>query len=438
MEIHFKENYDSVLLQLENKHFFVFGTTKYANIFYLYCLEKHFAQNIDAFILSDIVKDKRKVHLLHNIPIKDIKWLEKRVQKYSIFIAAKEEVVQEQIIPLLHKTACGDIFYVSDFVHNVMYAHFMDFFFKDIIKKYVFSSDLLYRGITDISDIGSKNIYKYSHKIARGDPPDSEIFYGNMKLDDLHQMQLGDYFFIDEGYKRDSCNYKCKIYVAKSHVDKELKENFHTPFTVNIQVGASLTEQNIAEYKDNVGDNISIRNKDYCEMSAIYWVWKNDKDNDYVGVCHYRRRFAVNEGMINFIMENNFDVVYTLPTLTDGGMRKEFVERNYYLTPEDWKLTEEILLEFSPEYFDTWLEFEKSYFIIPCNMFIMKKDVFNKYCTWVFRILEEIDKHYIKRGIQCDNRYLGYISECLTTVYVMKNKNILKKGYVAMKFLENR
>lgn len=435
MNIYFKENYDSVIIGLKNKNFLIFGTTMYANIFYLYCVEKKLTKNIVAFIVSDISRYNKKVHMLHNIPVRDLDWLKKKEQSYSIFIAAKEETIQNQLIPLISKTACTDIFYVSDFVHNVMNSYFINLFFNEIIKKYVISSNLHEIGSTIISDVGSKNVYKYFHRIALGESPDPNIFNGNMKLNELHQKQLGDYVAISETGKGVVNNCDCKIYVAKSHYDKELKEKFYTPYTIDIQVGAALTDMDIAECKDNVGDNISIRNKDYCEVTAIYWIWKNHMDNDYIGICHYRRRFVINESMIEFIIHNKFDAVFTIPCLTDGGMRREFVERNYFLTPEAWELVERILLKISPEYFDTWLEFKKSYFIIPCNIFIMKKEIFARYCSWLFMILEETDKYYLDQGIQCDNRYLGYISECLTTVYVMKNKDILKKGYVRMKKL---
>lgn len=432
-----KETYDSVLARLKHCHFYIFGMTAYAHFFYLYCVEKELAQNIDAFLVSDLNRDKRKVHMLHGIPVRDINWLKNIAQPYPVFLAAKEAVIQKQVLPLFATSGCSDVFYVSEFVHNVMYSYFINSCFQDIIKRYAFTSNLLGAGLGNISDIGSTNCYKYCHRIAVGDCPDPNIFHGNMKLDELHQKQLGDYITVVGTGKIPVNPCKYKIYTAKSHFDKMLKEDFYTPFTIDIQVGAALTDMDIAECKDNAGENISIRNKDYCEMSAVYWVWKHDKDSDYIGVCHYRRRFVINESMMDFIAENNFDAVYTVPHLSDGGMRKEFVERNYFLTPEDWEVTGRVLSRLCPEYYDAWLEFETSYFIIPCNMFIMQKEVFDRYCSWVFPILKEIDRYYLKQGIPCDNRYLGYISECLTTLYVMKHKETLKKGYVGMKTLES-
>lgn len=65
-------------------------------------------------------------------------------------------------------------------------------------------------------------------------------------------------------------------------------ENIYLP----IFVGTNKSDRNFL--RDNEGDNISYKNKNYCELTAIYWAWKNLKLDkyDYIGLCHYRRYFT--------------------------------------------------------------------------------------------------------------------------------------------------
>ena len=79
-KLYFKNDYDAVLDALEGNTFYIFGTTFYAHTFYLYCKEKNKAQNIKAFLVSDINRydDTRKLQILHGIPVRDIKWLKKK------------------------------------------------------------------------------------------------------------------------------------------------------------------------------------------------------------------------------------------------------------------------------------------------------------------------------------------------------------------------
>ena len=58
-----------------------------------------------------------------------------------------------------------------------------------------------------------------------------------------------------------------------------------------IQLGKTLTEVDLGITTDNTGDNISYKNLSFCELTGIYWAWKNLKNTDIIGLCHYRRYF---------------------------------------------------------------------------------------------------------------------------------------------------
>ncbi|WP_277934536.1 DUF4422 domain-containing protein [Parablautia intestinalis] len=106
-----------------------------------------------------------------------------------------------------------------------------------------------------------------------------------------HERKCGTTFLSLE----DALNKDLHVYVAHSITDKTLKDVFPIrKFEIPIQVGAILTDKKIFSIRDDQGENISEKNRQYCELTALYWIWKNDKSK-YAGLSHYRRRFKINE-----------------------------------------------------------------------------------------------------------------------------------------------
>ena len=58
-----------------------------------------------------------------------------------------------------------------------------------------------------------------------------------------------------------------------------------------VQVGRAIAREDLGYTGDDSGENISAKNRNYCELTAQYWAWKNRSDADYIGLCHYRRYF---------------------------------------------------------------------------------------------------------------------------------------------------
>ena len=83
------------------------------------------------------------------------------------------------------------------------------------------------------------------------------------------------------------------VYQAKSHMDRPVQSQSIIPaYICPVQVGASLTEQIICDLQDNSGENISTKNRNYCELTASYYAWRHSDDH-YKGICHYRRLFDI-------------------------------------------------------------------------------------------------------------------------------------------------
>ena len=63
-------------------------------------------------------------------------------------------------------------------------------------------------------------------------------------------------------------------------------------------VPVGLGEKNFGNnwHRDNSGENISKKNKNYAELTYHYWFWKNylDKyDGEWIGFCHYRKFWSL-------------------------------------------------------------------------------------------------------------------------------------------------
>jgi hypothetical protein len=77
------------------------------------------------------------------------------------------------------------------------------------------------------------------------------------------------------------------------------------------------------------------------------------------------------------------------------------VENQYKLNHniDDLNMIIDIIDEYYPEYSETAKKYIKSDNFIPCNIFIMKKEMFNNYCNFVFDILDKFNK---RMGFTCD------------------------------------
>lgn len=181
---------------------------------------------------------------------------------------------------------------------------------------------------------------------------------------------------------------------------------------------------------DNTGDNISLKNPNFCELTGMYWAWKN-LNNDYIGLAHYRRHFSLkkksNDKFKNILTLNEADKLLNDVDVLLPKKREYFIETLYnhykhtmYVEPLDE--TRNIISEIYPEYLKYFDRLKKRTSAHMFNMFIMKKEIFNDYCTFLFNILFELEKRI--DNTKYDNfhaRFYGRISELLLDVYLEKN-----------------
>ncbi len=231
-----------------------------------------------------------------------------------------------------------------------------------------------------------------------------------------------------------------------------------------LQVG-SAGKQDLGYKKDNTGENISEKNPYYCELTGLYWAWKN-LDSDYIGLVHYRRHFGSN---IKNKSKNNIEKILTqeeareILKTTDVVLPKK---RNYYIENlyshyehtmyiEPLEITRQIIQEKYPKYLDEFDKLHKRTSAHIFNMLIMKKEILNEYCKWLFDILSELEKRVdVKQYDAFHSRFFGRVSELLLDIWIntndikyqevkvinMEKVNWLKKGtaFLMAKFMGKR
>lgn len=224
-----------------------------------------------------------------------------------------------------------------------------------------------------------------------------------------------------------------RVYRAVCHVDRPLQEDLSRyRWEIPIQVGAALTKERICELRDNQGDNISHKNRQYCELTALYWIWKHDT-SAYAGFCHYRRHFELNEKMLRQLAYSDIDVVLTIPVLNVPSV--EAVYRHDHVG-RDWEVMMEAVRILAPDYMASAQELQNGNFYYAYNMVIARKKILDDYCAWLFPILQYCEERCGEREGIYQERYLGFLAERLMGIYFLKHEDTYKIVHARKHFVK--
>lgn len=210
-----------------------------------------------------------------------------------------------------------------------------------------------------------------------------------------------------------------------------------------IQVGKCNTHCELPYLTDDTGDNISNKNNNYCELTAIYWIWKNDKKSKYVGISHYRRYFVygiksklVDDNYVSKYLESKkYDIVLPYEYKTESNVYNHFVNSTSG-REKDLENLRKIIEKKYPDYIDSYDNVMKSKKTSYCNMMISSKKIFDNYCEWLFDVLFELEKITDLTGYtKQEQRIYGFLSEFLLNVWAKQNN--LKIKHCSMYYIEN-
>ncbi len=250
------------------------------------------------------------------------------------------------------------------------------------------------------------------------------------------------------------------IYVAYHKRSEPLTND---PIYQPIHVGKALSNTDLGFPGDDTGDQISYKNKTFCETTGLYWMWKNTH-HQVIGLAHYRRYLRDKKanpllilskklfylvGMGNkrhgiFYVRNfakgqknilsgkhiqeimqNYDVILPEERILKRPIMKQYAIRR----PKNDLLTvREIIKEQTPEYLDDFDCIMRGKRIYACNMFVMKKEIFDRYMEWLFNILFELEKRVDTTGYSLyHQRIYGFIAERLLKVWISKENINIKE-----------
>ena len=199
--------------------------------------------------------------------------------------------------------------------------------------------------------------------------------------------------------KPDSLNIKIIIAAHKKY--RMPQDDIYLPIHVGAEGKAPIGYQG-----DNTGNNISTLNPYFCELTGMYWMWKNLKA-DYLGLAHYRRHFCFRKKHGENSEDSKWKSVLT------SKEAQLLCKRNDVIVPEKRHYVIETL-ESHYEHTHYKEHLEKSRQII-------RADLVDEYCTFLFDILFELDKQVDTSEYSAfQARYPGRVGEILFNVWLDK------------------
>lgn len=223
-----------------------------------------------------------------------------------------------------------------------------------------------------------------------------------------------------------------------------------------IQVGAAISDIDLGMQRDDQVngqpcDNISAKNKSYCELTAMYWAWKNIKKIypvlEYIGLNHYRRFFDFDHPNalrdLNIVNNESEALQYTINKEKLLSLLKKYdgiaANPQYYQYPlfidycichisDDLRILRQVINEMYPDYSMSFNNVVmRGNTLAHYNMGVVRWDDFDAYCQWLFSILGECEKRInISNYNSVQKRIFGYMGERLWNVFFYHNKMKIK------------
>jgi len=224
----------------------------------------------------------------------------------------------------------------------------------------------------------------------------------------------------------------------------------HKPITTRLHsayepIFVGPHSSHLGQLTDATGENISERNSSFCELTAQYWIWKNKlptvPSNDWLGFCHYRRYFSINEqdnwdplvspnDVVNQILLNGNDVIipqtikFRHPLSYVRQLQSGKIPHRWLTLKEQYKLCHdeahmELAISLLPKkHKQDFLIHMNGFELTPYNMYIARPKILDEYFKnlfiWLFKVEKETK---IKGADPYQSRFLGFLAERFCSYY---------------------
>jgi UDP-galactopyranose mutase len=251
-----------------------------------------------------------------------------------------------------------------------------------------------------LNDTKNNEIYAKYFKKSLNEP--NVTFGGRLGCYKYYDMDDIIINVFDDFAKINNKKSNLNVWVVSHKDDKDMFE--YCAHHKQIHVNSDSNPITRHDFKDNVGDNISFKNPYYCELTAMYWVWKNYNESKYVGFEHYRRHFNLSENDVEKILEDK-DVILPVKSIFPMNVYEQYV---FCHNEHDIKTIELIIKDLFPEYLESWDKYIKnSEKIYACNMFITSKEKFDELMNFLFTIFNEFE---IRCSLNNHNSWINHVS----------------------------
>ena len=264
---------------------------------------------------------------------------------------------------------------------------------------------------------------------------------------------------------------KIKILITYKEKHKKLESDIIVPIQTGRAIATEIFDEMIG---DDTGDNISARNNQYCELTAQYWAWKHYEQigsPEYIGFMHYRRHFIfkeefqvdksnrwhpnaciykvpyfdkqcnenLNSNNILSAIDSTYDCYVYKPYNINFFMDNNLYMKEHYIATIPgakryvWDVFYNAVKSLYPQYEEVLNRFSYGHYMIFCNMFIMKKDLFFEFSEFAFNVLDKLYKEVdYSEFDSTEQRFCGYLGEYLLSMFVM----ILQDRNAKIKYLD--